>query len=68
MRLEGFGSIKSLRTTGLCGQCLQSLSTPVDCCLCPNRTGAFEQTDDGRWAHIVSFCVSTHWGCEPAGW
>lgn len=37
----------------LCRRCLQSPSRAVDCVLCPNKTGAFKQTDTGKWAHVV---------------
>lgn len=39
----------------LCRRCIQSPSAQVQCILCPNRYGAFKQTDSGLWAHV--FCA-----------
>lgn len=37
----------------LCRRCIQSPSTAVNCILCPNRYGAFKQTDRGLWCHVI---------------
>uniref|UniRef100_A0A1I8AYM8 Bromodomain and PHD finger-containing protein n=1 Tax=Meloidogyne hapla TaxID=6305 RepID=A0A1I8AYM8_MELHA len=37
----------------LCRRCQLSPSVVVKCVLCPFTTGAFKQTADGRWVHVI---------------
>ncbi|KAF5379335.1 hypothetical protein D9757_007638 [Collybiopsis confluens] len=37
----------------LCRKCTVSPENPVSCVLCPNEGGAFKQTTNGEWVHLL---------------
>ncbi|CAE6466520.1 unnamed protein product [Rhizoctonia solani] len=37
----------------LCRKCTVSPEARVECLLCPNEGGAFKQTSNGKWAHLL---------------
>lgn len=37
----------------LCRRCLISRDQGQKCVFCPSTTGAFKQTDNGHWAHVI---------------
>ena len=46
----------------LCRKCFASPMDPVQCLFCPSTTGAFKQTSDLHWAHLLC----TNWIPEVA--
>lgn len=37
----------------LCRKCTVAPESRVECILCPNEGGAFKQTSNGKWAHLL---------------
>ncbi|KAG5513888.1 hypothetical protein PMAC_000510 [Pneumocystis sp. 'macacae'] len=37
----------------LCRKCIVSPQNTLNCIFCPNTSGAFKQTSDNRWAHLL---------------
>ena len=37
----------------MCKKCCVSPEKEIECVLCPNKNGAFKQTDNGQWSHVI---------------
>lgn len=37
----------------LCKKCIMAPNEEITCIFCPNKEGAFKQTNTGQWAHVI---------------